>query len=164
MKYIFFLFFLINTQVVFSQFDEPLILKEIALDMVKDSKFCVLSTVSINGEISSRIMDPHLPNDDFVVFLVTNPLSRKVKEIKNNPNVTLLFQNESGYVSLNGKVTFVLDQSKKNIFWKDDWTPYYYDKKNALVLKVKPKMIEVINQTKNIKGDPINWAPAKIKF
>ena len=45
-----------------------------------------------------------------------------------------------------------------------DWTPYYYDKKEALVLKIKPKMIEVINQTKNIKGDPINWAPAKIKF
>ena len=164
MKYISFLFFLINTQVFFSQFDEPLILKNIALDMVKDSKSCVLSTVSINGEISSRIMDPHLPNDDFVVFLVTNPLSRKVKEIKNNPNVTLLFQNESGYVSLNGKASFVLDQSKKNIFWKDDWTPYYYDKKEALVLKVKPKMIEVINQTKNIEGDPINWAPAKIKF
>lgn len=164
MKYIFFLFFLINTQVFFSQFDEPLILKNIALDMVKDSKSCVLSTVSINGEISSRIMDPHLPNDDFIVFLVTNPLSRKVKEIENNPNVTLLFQNESGYVSLNGKASFVLDQSKKNIFWKDDWTPYYYDKKEALVLKVKPKMIEVINQTKNIKGDPINWAPAKIKF
>ena len=164
MKYISFLFFLINTQVFFSQFDEPLILKDIALDMVKDSKFCVLSTVSINGEISSRIMDPHLPNDDFIVFLVTNPLSRKVKEIKNNPNVTLLFQNESGYVSLNGKASFVLDQSKKNIFWKEDWTPYYYDKKEALVLKVKPKMIEVINQTKNIKGDPINWAPAKIKF
>lgn len=155
---------MINTQVFFSQFDEPLILKNIALDMVKDSKSCVLSTVSINGEISSRIMDPHLPNDDFIVFLVTNPLSRKVKEIENNPNVTLLFQNESGYVSLNGKASFVLDQSKKNIFWKDDWTPYYYDKKEALVLKVKPKMIEVINQTKNIKGDPINWAPAKIKF
>ena len=133
MKYIFFLFFLINTQVFFSQFDEPLILKNIALDMVKDSKSCVLSTVSINGEISSRIMDPHLPNDDFIVFLVTNPLSRKVKEIKNNPNVTLLFQNESGYVSLNGKASFVLDQSKKNIFWKDDWTPYYYDKKGYSV-------------------------------
>jgi len=164
MKYIFFLFFLINIQLVFSQHYEPSILKDIALDMVKDSKFCVLSTVSINGEISSRIMDPHLPNDDFVVFLVTNPLSRKVKEIKNNPNVTLLFQNESGYVSLNGRVSFVLDQSKKNIIWKDDWTPYYYDKKKALVLKIKPKMIEVVNQTKNIKGDSINWAPAKIKF
>ena len=155
---------MINIQEVFSQFDEPSILKDIALDMVKDSKFCVLSTVSINGEISSRIMDPHLPNDDFVVFLVTNPLSRKVSEIKNNPNVTLLFQNESGYVSLNGEVSFVLDQSTKKMFWKDDWNPYYYDKKKALVLKVRPKMIEVINHTKNIKGDPINWAPAKIKF
>ena len=164
MKYRFFLFFLINTQLVFSQLDQSSILKVIALDMIKDTKFCVLSTVSINGEISSRIMDPHLPNDDFVIFLVTNPLSRKVSEIKNNPNVTLLFQNESGYVSLNGEVSFVLDQSKKNIFWKEDWTPYYYDKKEALVFKVKPKMIEVINQAKNIKGDPINWAPAKIKF
>ena len=164
MKYRFFLFFLINTQLVFSQPDQSSILKVIALEMIKDTKFCVLSSVSINGEISSRIMDPHLPNDDFVIFLVTNPLSRKVSEIKNNPNVTLLFQNESGYVSLNGEVSFVLDQSKKNIFWKDSWTPHYYDKKKALVLKVKPKMIEVINQTRNIKGDPINWAPAKIKF
>ena len=164
MKYRFFLFFLINTQLVFSQPDQSSILKVIALEMIKETKFCVLSSVSINGEISSRIMDPHLPNDDFVIFLVTNPLSRKVSEIKNNPNVTLLFQNESGYVSLNGEVSFVLDQSTKKMFWKDDWNPYYYDKKKALVLKVRPKMIEVINQTKNIKGDPINWAPSKIKF
>ena len=71
MKSVYFLFFFYYLQSSFAQNYSESSLRA-ALEIINNSKLCVLSTISINGKISSRLMDPHIPGSDFVVYLVTN--------------------------------------------------------------------------------------------
>ena len=41
---------------------------------------------------------------------------------------------------------------------------FYNDRNKALILKVNPITIEVIDLDKNIEGNPTNWSTPKIKF
>ena len=109
-------------------------------------------------------MDPYITNTDFVVYLVTNPTSRKVSEISKNRNATLLFQNQNGYVSIEGEISLVTETNNKDDYCKKEWTPFYNDRCKALILKVNPITIEVIDLDKNIKGNPVNWSTPKIRF
>ena len=114
-----------------------------------------------NGKISSRLMDPHIPGSDFVVYLVTNPISRKVSEISKNRNATLLFQNQNGYVSIEGEISLVPEPNIKDDYWKKNGL-LYNDRNKVLILKVNPITIEVIDLDKNIEGNPTNWSTPKL--
>ena len=111
-------------------------------------------------------MDPFKPEKDFVVWLATNPNSRKVKEIKKNTGVTLYYQDEeNGYVSLYGKATLVNDQTEKDNRWKDEWSAYYPNRNEAyLLIKVVPIKLEVIHYKKGIKGNAKTWQPEVFVF
>ena len=52
---------------------------------------CALITLDNEGHSSIRMMDPFLPEDDFTVWLGTNPNSRKVAQIKRIPGVSNAF-------------------------------------------------------------------------
>lgn len=164
MKSVYFLFFFYYLQSSFAQNYSESSLRSAALEIINNSKLCVLSTISIDGKISSRLMDPHIPGSDFVVYLVTNPISRKVSEISKNRNATLLFQNQNGYVSIEGEISLVPEPNIKDDYWKKEWTPFYNDRNKALILKVNPITIEVIDLDKNIKGNSVNWSTPKIRF
>ena len=69
-------------QNIFSQDLSESFLKENAQLIINESKTCVFTTIDKVGSPSSRIMDPFVPKNDFIVYLVTNPKSRKVTEIK----------------------------------------------------------------------------------
>ena len=107
-------------------------------------------------------MDPLLTNKGFIVFMVTNPSSRKVTEIKKNPNVVLTFQNDYGYITLKGKVLLINDLSEKTKYWKNSWTPFYKNKESSLLLKLVPVSLEIVNPDAEIFGDPKTWSPKKI--
>jgi len=52
-------------------------------------------------------MDSYMPNDDFVFYLITNSLRRKIKELENDSRVVLSFQ------SLDGK-SYIIDLGFQN--------------------------------------------------
>ena len=165
MKKILFFIAIIFFQINYSQDYSDSFLKEAAKLIIDESKTCVFTTIDSIGGPSSRIMDPFIPNNKFIVFLVTNPKSRKVFEIKNNPRVTLTFQNSDGYVSIKGTSFLILDLNKKKKYWKNEWTPHYENiDKNAILIKVIPVSMEVVNSGKGIVGGKETWSPAKIIF
>ena len=61
-------------------------------------------------------MDPFIPKNDFIVYLVTNPKSRKVTEIKKDSRAVLTFQNMNGYVTIKGTVSLIYNLNEKNKF------------------------------------------------
>ena len=160
MKKLIILFSFLFTQVSFPQ--SKLYLMDEAKKIMLQSKTCVLNTIDYKNEISSRIMDPLLTNKGFIVFMVTNPRSRKVTEIKKNPNVVLTFQNDNGYVTIKGKVLLINDLSEKIKYWKNSWTPFYENKESSLLLKLVPNSLEIVNPDAKIFGDPKTWSPKKI--
>ena len=142
-------------------------LKDIAREVMLSSKNCALITVDSLGVANARAMDPFPPEEDFTVWMATNPKSKKVKEIRTNPKVTLYYfdKNDPAYVTIQGEAILVNDQEAKEKFWKEEWKNFYKDREsNYLLIKFTPSKLNVISEKHNILGDSITWASPEINF
>jgi len=143
------------------------VLTKAAIDIIEGAGTCALITLDASGLPSVRVMDPFLPESDFTIWFGTNPKSRKVNQIKNNPKVTLYYleKNSSGYVVIHGTATLVNDQSEKNKWWKTEWDAFYPNNTDAYqLIKVSPQRMEVISYTHSIIGDPKTWEVPVVIF
>jgi hypothetical protein len=57
--------------------------------IMQEARYCTFVTAGRDGQPQARIVDPFPPDSDFVVWIATNALTRKVEEIRRNPRVTL---------------------------------------------------------------------------
>src|SRR5258705_5971360 len=75
-----------------------------AREIMIAARYCALITVDSNGQAQARTMDPFPPGDDMIVWLGTNPRTRKVSEIGKNPRVVLYYfdQPTQSYVTISG--------------------------------------------------------------
>jgi len=108
-------------------------------------------------------MDPFQPEADMVVWLATNPKSRKVAEIAHNNHVTLYYfvREDQAYVAISGRARIVRDPREKARHWKDDWKDFYPDR-NYLLIAVTPEKLEVISVKQGITGDSVTWTPPAV--
>ncbi len=128
---------------------------------------CALVTLDSEGRPRIRTMDPFTPDEDLTVWLGTNPKSRKVEQIKNDPRVTLYYFDKAaaGYVMIHGNALLVNDIDVKKVRWKENWNAFYPDKnENYLLIKVSPYWMEVVSYMHGIAGDSISWTPPKVYF
>lgn len=133
------------------------------------ARYCTFITMGDNGHPQARIVDPLAPDDQFVTFVATNPLTRKVKEIQRNPRVTLsCFETASAsYATVLATATIVTDAAEKVRRWKAEWTPFYPGgaKGNAYTLiRLTPIRLEVVSVSRGLEGDPKTWRPLTIDF
>ncbi len=138
-----------------------------AREIMAAARYCTLITVDSAGRANSRTMDPFPPENDMVVWLATNPLSRKVGEIRRNRYVTLYCFDPKAedYFSLRGTARLVNDPKEKARRWKGDWKTFYPNRTtHYLLIEVRPLRLEVVSPAKGILGDPNNWDPPAINF
>jgi len=142
-------------------------LTDAAKEIMASAGTCALITLDEKGLPAVRTMDPFLPESDFTVWFGTNPNSRKVKQIENNPNVTLYYldKDSSGYAVLHGMAELVNDQNEKEKHWKPEWKDFYPNKAEGYILiKVCPKWMKVLSMTRGILGDPSTWETPIVEF
>jgi general stress protein 26 len=142
-------------------------LKIAAREIMNSAHNCALITLDKDGNPGVRTMDPFPPEDDFTVWFGTNPNSRKVSQIKNNPNVALYYadSDETGYVAMHGIAQIVNKESEKEKRWKKEWGDYYKNKTdNYILIKVTPIWMELISYSRGIVGDAVTWDPPVIMF
>lgn len=159
--------FIFLTISAFAQSDKQEKIKIAAKQIIEQSRYCALITVDELGQPAARMMDPFLPDDDFVVWLATNPKSKKVKHMINNPKVTLYYTEPSipGYVSIYATAELINDAQEKEMRWKEGWEAFYPDReKSYLLIKVTPHRMEVVNYQHQILGDTITWLAPTIRF
>lgn len=138
-----------------------------ARELMSTTRYCALITVDRAGQAQARTMDPFLPDENFVVWMATNPRSRKVAEIRRNPRVTLYYFDSAsqGYVSIYGRARLVDDPKEKALRWKDEWKDFYPDrKKDYLLIAVTPDKMEVVIVKKDIVGKSTRWTPPTVTF
>ncbi|HEV7395634.1 MAG TPA: pyridoxamine 5'-phosphate oxidase family protein [Pyrinomonadaceae bacterium] len=138
-----------------------------ARELVSESRYCALITQSGRGEVHARMMDPVTPEQDWTIWLATNPTSRKVTEIRRNPRVTLYYSDPAsqGYVTIYGRAELVNDAQEKTRHWKDEWSAFYPNKiKDSLLIKFEPETMEVVIVNKNVVGTSSRWTPPKVRF
>lgn len=137
-----------------------------AREIMEASGTCALITVD-KAVPMVRIMDAFPPERDFTVWFGTTANSRKVKQIKKNPNVTLYYEDtdKTGYVVIHGKAELVDDTKEKQKRWKSAWEDFYSDNREEyLLIKVSPDWMEILSVPRGIVGDPLTWETPTIRF
>ena len=135
--------------------------------IMTNARYCALITLDSSGRPQARTLDPFPPDENMVVWLATNPRTRKVAEIRRNPRVTLYYfdREEQAYVTISGIAQLVNDPKEKAKRWKDEWKDFYPDRaRDYLLIAVRPERLEVVNVKKSIVGDPTTWKPPSVNF
>src|SRR5438552_2151451 len=138
-----------------------------AREIIATARYCALITVDSKGGVHARTMDPFAPDENLVIWLGTNPKSRKVTEIRRHSRVTLYyFDRESpAYVTITGFARLVNNRAEKAKRWKDEWKAFYPDRERGyLLIAVTPRELEIVNEKKGIVGDADLWTPPAVRF
>lgn len=141
--------------------------REITRKIIENAKNCALITVDSEGNAYARAMDPFLPEEDFTIWMATNPISVKVQEIRRNPKTTLYYFDAKtvSYVTLLGTAELVNTKEEKEKFWKEEWKNFYKNRTtDYLLIKFTPKSGTVVSEKYNILGDSITWQAPSLKF
>ena len=136
----------------------PRLPRAAALDIMKEARYATLVTVGEDGQPQARIVDPLLTDDPGSIWIATNPLSRKVAEIKRNHRVTLLFFNtpKNEFVTVLARATIVTNSAAKAKQWKPEWTPFYKSGpggRDVALFEVKPFQLEIVTPDKQVVND-----------
>ncbi len=148
---------------------DSLKLVTVAKQIMKKVRYCALITVDSLGIPQARIVDAFPPDSQLVVWIATNPRTRKVAQIQKNPEVTLFYWDPQGvsYVTLIGKATLVADPQQKARFWKEDWKNFYSDRWSGddyLLIRIIPLRVEVVSYEFGILNRPQDWLPPFVVF
>ncbi|MFC2134441.1 pyridoxamine 5'-phosphate oxidase family protein [Bacteroidota bacterium] len=138
----------------------------LAQTIIKSAQSQTLITVDEDGKPQARIMSRFLPDENMVIWLGTRPGSRKVKQIKTNPNVMVFYYDTKGfsYVSVAGQARIVNDAEKKKQYWKKGWEKYYPDPdKDYILIEVTPERIEMVSYKYDLFWNA-NGKPHSIEF
>jgi general stress protein 26 len=110
-------------------------------EMIKEINVAMLTTAMPDGVLRSRPMISAEPEFHGELWFFTEFDTKKVQEIKDNPQVNASFAlpQEDIYVSISGTAELVRDQRKAEILWKDQyqaWLPNDVDPSQLGFLKV----------------------------
>lgn len=142
-------------------------IKSVAREIMRSAENCALVSIDEEGRARVRTMDPFAPDSSFVVWLGTSAKSRKVSQIEKKSAVTLYYltPDNTSYVCIYGEAFLVNDSTSKEIYWRKKWEDFYPDrKKDYLLIKVVPQLIEVLSYREGLYKDTINWQPFSITF
>lgn len=137
-----------------------------AREIIASTKYCAFITVDSTGEAHARMMVVNLPEKDFSIWFGTNVKSRKLREIKNNPNVTVYYADHggNGYITLYGEAFLINSPDEIQKHWKKDWENYFTDKKDFILIKIAPIKLEIISYKHKLNGNKKTWRAVNYQF
>ena len=135
-----------------------------ATDIIRLARYGTLVTMGEDGRPQARIVDPFAPEADLTIWIATNPLTRKVQDIRRDPRVTLLYFNQARaeYVTVIGTARLETDPRQRAARWKAEWAGLYKDDNRGddyVLLRVRPSRLEVSSVERGLRNDPTTWRP-----
>ena len=108
------------------KFRVPEGLKKIG-DLIADIRFAMLTTAAKDGSLDSRPMATQKAEFDGVLWFLTAQDSRKVDEIADNANVSLVYADPSkaSYMAVKGRARVVLDKAKIHEMWNPMYQAWF---------------------------------------
>jgi general stress protein 26 len=138
-----------------------------AREIIAGARYAALITKDSAGYPQARVIDPIAPDSAFVVWIGTNPRTRKVDEIRRDGRVALYWFDPAtlGYVTLRGTAQLVVDPLEKQRHWKPEWQGFYPDReRDFLLIAVRPERLEIVSPSHGVVGDSISWRPPTVRF
>lgn len=138
----------------------------VARDIMRATRYCALVTMDATAGSVARTIDPAPPDSLMIVRFVTNPQSRKVRQLAADPRVVLYYFDATAqrYATLYGRARVVAaaDRARR---WHEAWTPFYPDRaRNVTMYEVVPERLEVVSPGEGLTGDSVSWAPPAVLF
>ena len=135
-----------------------------AFDVMRAARYCTLITIGADGQPQARIVDPLIAESEGSIWIATNPLTRKVEEIKRDPRVTLMFFSAAAneYVTVHARANVVTDEARKAAHWKAEWKPFYKEQTNGadfMLFELKPFRFEISSPRHKLNNDSTTWRP-----
>jgi general stress protein 26 len=138
-----------------------------AHEIIRETTYCGLVTIDSTGQPQVRTMNPFPPKDDLMIWFATSRNSRKVREIRNNPKVSVYFAdhvNAKGYVNISGRAE-ILDDKELLIKMKRGYWESLPDWQNLFVLiKIVPETLEVVNYKHGLNNDQVTSKAPSVSF
>ncbi|HMC77456.1 MAG TPA: pyridoxamine 5'-phosphate oxidase family protein [Vicinamibacterales bacterium] len=140
-----------------------------ARDVLQKAHYCTFVTIGEDGQPQARLVDPLTPDADFTIWIPTNPLTRKVDQIRRDARVTLLCFDTatSSYVTVLGRGGLVTDAAEKRAHWKADWNAIYPSGPlgtDSVLIRLAPFRLEIVSESRGMIGDAKTWRPLAIDF
>jgi general stress protein 26 len=140
-----------------------------AREVMKQAHYGTLVTIGEDGQPQARIVDPAEPDQEFVVWLATKNMTRKVSQLRKNPRATLHYFDRAtmAYVTLLGGTTLVSDQAEKDKHWQASWAPFYPEgpkTADLILIRFAPRTLEVVSVRDKLMNDPQTWRPVTVEF
>jgi general stress protein 26 len=143
-------------------------LLDAARRIIASARFAMLVTVDAEGQPQARMMDPFAPDSQMVIWIGTNPRSRKVAEVEKEARVALSYFDAASlaYVTITGRAHLVDDPEEKAQRFKPEWAGIYPNRaQDYVLLKVTPERLELISEREGVGfTDSLSWRPPVVKF
>ncbi|WP_185995665.1 pyridoxamine 5'-phosphate oxidase family protein [Nocardioides campestrisoli] len=114
--------------------------RERVLQIARDARFAMVTSISAAGELHSRPMTPQLVDDDAVIWFLVADDAEQATDIKVRPEVNVAFSESSSWLSIAGHAEVVYDRERIQEFWSaasEAWFPEGPDDPQLRVLKVR---------------------------
>lgn len=138
-----------------------------ANEIIQSTHFCALVTIDSAGLPQVRTMNPFPLKDDMVVWFATGRKSRKVKDMRHNPNVCVYFadhKNAAGYVTINGEAEVIDDKDLLVKMKRDYWESIPNWQDIFVLIKITPVTMDVTNYARGVAGDPETSRAPRVIF
>ncbi len=131
-------------------------IKEVSRQLIESAEAAYLTTIGSDGFPDTRAMlnlrnttqYPGLAHffsslDPFQLYFSTNTSSSKVRQMQENPNVSVYYCQPKSFhgVMFGGKIEIIEDVSIKQALWQPGWEIYYpkgFDDPDHTVLRLSP--------------------------
>ncbi len=138
-----------------------------ARQIMTAQQYCAFITVDEKGLPQVRTVNPFPPEEDMTVWFATGKQTRKVREIKANPNVAMYYADHAkatGYVQLSGKAVLVDDKAEIERHRRAYWTQAFPNDKNLVLVKIVPDRLDVIDYAAGVTADSVTWRSPSIEL
>jgi general stress protein 26 len=126
-------------------------LKKRILDKIRNPVLASLATIDGDGKPWARYVMA-VGNEDLTLRFATFLNSRKVAQIRKNPDVHLTcgvtdLQSMESYLQVQGRAEILSDKATRQGYWKEELRRYFAgpDDPNYCVVRVTPSRIEYMN-------------------
>ncbi|MDZ7807554.1 MAG: pyridoxamine 5'-phosphate oxidase family protein [Gracilimonas sp.] len=127
-----------------------------------------LVSVDSLGRPRIRSVDTSKPDSSMIIWIATRPDTRKVDQIRGNPNVAIYYNDDEAisYVSIMG--TALLHEDIETIMannpFSEEWTSRFFPDypEDMLLIEIRPTWMEVMGQ--GIAASEDTWRPQAVTF
>lgn len=140
----------------------PAQLDSVARRVVAAARYATFVTADVAGQPFTRTVQPKPPTGSWTVWFATNPRTRKVREVEQQPRVAMHWFDAAtdSYVAVTGRARIVRDRATKDANWDPAWNAFYKNRDTDVVLvRVDVSRVEVVSPRNGVDSDKTTWRP-----